>query len=105
MDMLNRNIFFLISVGPEELSMFVGKGETQHNGNNLDTSPVLHNAVSPVLTAATKSSPERYIARIGDTFRVFCEARGNPEPSIVWSKDGKPIDDLTHYKGYEMHKY
>ena len=54
----------------------------------------------PTLSSETKSSPERYIARIGDKFSVFCEARGHPNPTITWFKDDKPIDNIIFSKGY-----
>ena len=53
----------------------------------------------PNFTSDTKSSPERYIARIGDKFSVFCEAIGNPNPRITWFKDNIPIDRIVHSEG------
>ena len=53
----------------------------------------------PIFTPDTKSSPERYIARIGDKFSVFCEAIGNPTPSIIWFKDNMPVDRIVHSEG------
>ena len=58
-----------------------------------------NNVAPPTFTSDTKLSPERYIARVGDKFSVFCQARGHPEPTISWFKDSKPIDDLVYSKG------
>ena len=53
----------------------------------------------PTFTSETKSSPERYIARIGDKFSVFCEVKGYPNPIITWFKDNIPIDNVVHSTG------
>ena len=56
-----------------------------------------YNALGPPrFTSETKSSPERYIARIGDKLSIFCEAQGNPAPIISWFKDGKSIDTIAY---------
>ena len=52
----------------------------------------------PRFTSETKSSPERYIARIGDKLSIFCQAQGNPAPTISWFKDGKSIDTIAYAK-------
>ena len=52
----------------------------------------------PRFTSETKSSPERYIARIGDKLSIFCQAQGNPAPIISWFKDGKSIDTIAYAK-------
>ena len=52
----------------------------------------------PRFTSETKSSPERYIARIGDKLSIFCQAQGYPAPVISWFKDGKPIDTIAYAK-------
>lgn len=31
----------------------------------------------------------------GDTYRVICEATGNPQPAIMWTKDGVDVNDLS----------
>jgi len=39
-----------------------------------------------------------FLKKIGDTFKVSCEALGSPEPEIFWFKDGQHIDEHVHYK-------
>ena len=71
-------------------------------GSNLEDivdSSQLKNEAPPKFTADTQLSPERYIARIGDKFSVFCEAQGHPHPTISWFKDSNPVDGLAYTKG------
>ena len=74
----------------------------KNNGSNNYGSVVdlssTKNLGPPTFTSDTNTSPERYIARIGDRFSVFCEAKGNPNPTISWFKDNKPIDNIIQSK-------
>ena len=55
----------------------------------------------PVFTHETRHTPRRHVKNVGDTFTVFCEALGSPQPEISWFKDGQPIDESVRgaYKG------
>ena len=52
----------------------------------------------PMFTFDTKESQKIFDKKIGDTFKVSCEALGSPEPEIFWFKDGHHIDENVHYK-------
>jgi len=52
----------------------------------------LPDVAPPVLTPDTKEAREIYQKKSGDSFKVTCEAVGNPQPEILWYKDGLPFD-------------
>uniref|UniRef100_A0A915KF49 Uncharacterized protein n=1 Tax=Romanomermis culicivorax TaxID=13658 RepID=A0A915KF49_ROMCU len=37
--------------------------------------------------------PENQVVQIGDTVTLTCEGVGNPSPEILWTLNGRPIDD------------
>lgn len=47
---------------------------------------------APSFTKATEEAKSYYRKAEGDSFRVTCEAKGNPQPDIFWYKDGLPFD-------------
>merc|ERR1712233_97368 len=47
---------------------------------------------APTFTKTTEDSKSYYRKAEGDSFRVTCEAQGNPRPDIFWYKDGLPFD-------------
>ncbi|KAK1332605.1 hypothetical protein QTO34_007288, partial [Cnephaeus nilssonii] len=40
----------------------------------------------------TKQSKEQVAFPFDEYFQIECEAKGNPEPRFMWTKDGKPFD-------------
>ena len=90
-------IFYFVD--STQLGQFSKQDETQNSGNIVDRISMQNNNGPPIFTADTLSSPERFIARIGDKFSIFCEATGNPEPLITWFKDSEPINNIIHFKG------
>ena len=47
---------------------------------------------APVFTRDTLGTKEFFAKQSGDSFKIACGASGNPEPEIVWLKDGVPFD-------------
>lgn len=39
----------------------------------------------------TSSSPTQLHQLLGATVNLFCQAKGTPEPDVVWSKNGAPL--------------
>ena len=52
----------------------------------------LPDVTAPVFTRDTREGKQFFAKQSGDSFKVTCEARGNPEPEIFWFKDGVPFD-------------
>lgn len=52
----------------------------------------LPDVAAPTFTKTTEESKSYYRKAEGDSFRVTCEAQGNPRPDIFWYKDGLPFD-------------
>ena len=54
---------------------------------------------APTFTPATLDAKGFFMKQSGDSFKVNCEATGNPQPEIFWYKDGLPFDaDGIKYK-------
>ena len=54
---------------------------------------------APVLSPETRDTKEYFNKQSGDSFKIACEASGNPQPEIFWFKDGVPFDaDGIKYK-------
>lgn len=47
---------------------------------------------SPTFTRETEDTKSYFRKAEGESFRVTCEAEGNPQPDIFWYKDGLPFD-------------
>jgi len=59
----------------------------------------LPDVAPPVFTQETLDYKDYYPKQSGESFRVMCEALGNPRPEIFWYKDGLPFDaDGIRYK-------
>jgi hypothetical protein len=59
----------------------------------------LPDVAAPTFTKATLDSKSFFRKGEGESFRVTCEAEGNPKPEIFWYKDGLPFDaDGIRYK-------
>jgi len=59
----------------------------------------LPDVAPPVFTQETLDYKDYYGKQSGESFRVMCEALGNPRPEIFWYKDGLPFDaDGIRYK-------
>jgi hypothetical protein len=50
------------------------------------------------MTYETRASPLFHTKLVGDTFKVSCEALGNPQPEIFWFKDSQHIDESVHFQ-------
>ena len=59
----------------------------------------LPDVAPPMFTQETLDYKDYYAKQSGESFRVMCEALGNPRPEIFWYKDGLPFDaDGIRYK-------
>ena len=59
----------------------------------------LPDVTAPVLSQETRDTKEYFNKQSGDSFKIACEASGNPQPEIFWFKDGVPFDaDGIKYK-------
>ncbi|GLH06652.1 Obscurin [Gryllus bimaculatus] len=61
---------------------------------------VLSVYVPPLITAEL---PKTHIVRKGYYFNMPCHAEGDPNPTITWLKDGKPIPSLEDRNLLELH--
>jgi len=52
----------------------------------------LPDVTAPVFTKDTLDFKQYTSKQFGDSYKVSCEAKGNPEPEIFWFKDGVPFD-------------
>ena len=52
----------------------------------------LPDVTGPSFTQETLDNKEYFNKQSGDSFKIACEAGGNPEPEIFWFKDGVPFD-------------
>jgi len=59
----------------------------------------LPDVTAPVFTRETLDNKDYFSKQSGDSLKIACEAKGNPEPEIFWFKDGVPFDaDGIKYK-------
>lgn len=57
-----------------------------------------HHLFLPLLFSALLTPtviPSSRSGVLGETFRLFCNASGNPKPEVLWRKDGQ----LLHFDG------